>query len=271
MECRCGPELLSSDLQAHRAALKRENPIRANTKWLSMNGSKTPDEFRGFLTISRRVFHTKGKLVGLAEFLPQDYEPFYQGWQDPATQRNFNSMHDGESYEDFLAMFTHPEKPQRFTAAIVRLQDLATVGHINLAPAHLEPDLGIWIYEPFRFKGYGTEAVRLAVDYIFRELNLDYIIAGIYEFNRSSVNLFTKVGFAREPKPDEAEESVFGEGQIVQLGFRLNRQIWAIFSKVEIYSFPPAAWSRPGWLRGLSSAKDTGHPSDAGCAKIDVG
>ena len=184
-----------------------------------MNGSKTRDD-------SRRVFHTKGKLVGLAEFLPQDYEPFYQAWQDPATQRNFNSTHDWESYEDFLAMFTHPDRPpQRFTATIVCLQDQATVGRISLAPAHLEPDLGIWIYEPFRFKGYGTEAVRLAVDYIFRELKLDYIIAGIYEFNRPSVNLFTKVGFAREPELDEAEESVFGEGQIVQLGFRLNRRI----------------------------------------------
>ena len=171
-----------------------------------------------------RNFYIKGRDVGLTEFLMVDYKPFYQTWKDISTQRNFNTMHYWESYEDFLALFTNPDRPpQRFNATIVRLKDQVPVGRISLAPAHLEPDLGIWIYKPFRFKGYGTEAVQLSVDFIFREFDLEYIVAGIYEHNQPSINLFTKAGFFRVPELDEVEDNDFGDGKITQLGFRINK------------------------------------------------
>ena len=65
--------------------------------------------------------------------------------------------------------------------------------------------------------------MQLSVDLIFRELALDYIVAGIYGHNRASIKLFTKVGFFRAPELDEVEESVFGEGKITQLGFRIGK------------------------------------------------
>lgn len=171
-----------------------------------------------------RIFYIKGRAVGLTEFLMEDYKPFYQTWKDISTQRNFNTTHYWESYEDFLTLFTNPDRPpQRFNATIVQLKDQVPVGRISLAPVHLEPDLGIWIYKPFRFKGYGTEAVQLSVDFIFGEFDLDYIVAGIYEHNQPSINLFTKVGFLRAPELDEIEDNVFGDGKITQLGFRINK------------------------------------------------
>ena len=171
-----------------------------------------------------RIFYTKGRVVGLTEFLMEDYRPFYQTWKDLSTQKNFNTMHYWESYEDFLALFTNPDRPpQRFNATIVRLKDRVPVGRISLAPAHLEPDLGIWIYKPFRFKGYGTETVQLSVDFIFGEFELEYIVAGISEHNQPSINLFTKVGFFRASELDGIEDTVFGDGKITQLGFRINK------------------------------------------------
>ena len=173
---------------------------------------------------SKRSFYRRGKVVGLTEFLHTDCRPFYETWKDAVTQRNFNSKHEDESYEDFLAFFTAPDRPpQRFNATIVSLLDQKPIGRSSLAPAHLEPDLGIWIYAPYRFKGYGTEAVRLSVDYIFCKFDLDYIVAAIYEHNQASINLFTKVGFVRAPQLDEVEESVFGDGEITQLGFRIDK------------------------------------------------
>ena len=173
---------------------------------------------------ARRIFYIKGGVVGLAEFLLEDYRLFYETWKNPSTRRNFNFSHDWESFEEFLTMFTNPERaPQRFNATIVRLQDQVPVGRCSLAPAHLEPDLAVWIYESFRFKGYGTEAVQLSVDFSFAELDIDYIVAGIFEHNRASINLFTKIGFFRAPELDKVEESVFGDGNITHLGFRINR------------------------------------------------
>ena len=178
---------------------------------------------------SDRIFYTKGRTVGLTKFLMEDYRPFYQTWKDISTQRNFNTTHSWESYEDFLTLFTNPDRPpQRFNATIVRLKDQIPVGRITLAPVHLEPDLGIWIYKPFRFKGYGTEAVQLSVDFIFREFDLEYIVAGIYEHNQPSINLFTKVGFFRVPELDEIEDNDFGGGKITQLGFQINKPKLAV-------------------------------------------
>ena len=183
-----------------------------------------------------RNFYIKGRAVGLTEFLMEDYRLFYQTWKDISTQKNFNTTHYWESYEDFLALFTNPGRPpQRFNATIVRLKDQVPVGRISLAPAHLEPDLGIWIYKPFRFKGYGTEAVQISVDFIFGEFDLEYIVAGIYEHNQPSINLFTKVGFLRAPKLDEVEDNVFGEGKITQLGFQINKPKPAVKTREQTF------------------------------------
>ena len=173
---------------------------------------------------SSRLFFIKGTTVALAEFLIEDYKLFYQTWKDPATRRNFNSTRGYDSFKDFLALFTHPDRPpQRLNAAVVRLEDHASVGRISLAPACQEPDLGIWIYRRYRFMGYGTEAVQLSVRHIFGTFDLEQIIVGIYEHNQASINLFTHAGFLRAPELDEVEENAFGYGRITQLGFRINR------------------------------------------------
>lgn len=44
-------------------------------------------------------------------------------------------------------------------------------------------------------KGYGTEAIKLATQYAFNELDLHKLIAGIYSNNRGSYNAFMKAGY----------------------------------------------------------------------------
>ena len=65
--------------------------------------------------------------------------------------------------------------------------------------------------------------MQLSVDFIFGEFDLEYIVAGIYEHNQPSINLFIKVGFLRAPELDEIEDNDFGDGKITQLGFRINK------------------------------------------------
>ena len=170
-----------------------------------------------------RQTYIRGSTVSLAEFLDEDYLLYYETWLDPETRRNFNSKSSWESAEECLRFFTNPDRPpQRLNASI--LTNDKVVGRISLAPAHQEPDLGIWIYAGSRGKGYGTEAVSLATRYIFNTTDLTYIVAGIYGFNLASKRIFEKAGFQRAPELDEAEESVFGEGDIVQLGYRLSKR-----------------------------------------------
>jgi len=44
-------------------------------------------------------------------------------------------------------------------------------------------------------KGYGTEAIKLATEYAFNELDLHKLIAGIYSNNTGSYNAFMKAGY----------------------------------------------------------------------------
>lgn len=169
-----------------------------------------------------RQTYIQGSTVSLDEFLDEDYLLYYETWLDPETRRNFNSQGNWTSAEECLRFFTNPDRPpQRMNAAI--LASDVVIGRISLAPANQEPDLGIWIYAGSRGKGYGTQAVSLATQYIFDTTDLTYIVAGIFGFNSASKRIFEKAGFQRALELDETEKSVFGEGDIIQIGYRLSR------------------------------------------------
>ena len=76
------------------------------------------------------------------------------------------------------------------------------IGNIKLGPmnwiARTAP-LGIMIGDrQFWGKGYGTEAIRLILDYAFNTLNLHKVIAGVVAVNQASKRAFEKAGFTIE-------------------------------------------------------------------------
>jgi len=58
--------------------------------------------------------------------------------------------------------------------------------------------LGYWIGMPFARQGYMTSAVRLTVQFAFRQLGLHRIEASCLPGNRASIGLLQKCGFERE-------------------------------------------------------------------------
>lgn len=169
-----------------------------------------------------RKIYIEGSRVSLAEFLDDDYLPFYQTWLDPVTRKNFNTMGSFQSAEECLEFFTNPARPPQRMNAAIRCGG-QTIGRISLSPAGQEPDIGIWVFSRHRGQGFGSEAVSLAVKYLFDTTNLQYLIAGIFSFNTPSRKIFEKLGFKRAPELDEAQESIFGEGEVIELGYRLDR------------------------------------------------
>lgn len=60
-------------------------------------------------------------------------------------------------------------------------------------------NIRIGLYDSTYFgKGYGTAAMRLAVDYGFKQMNLHRISLGVYDFNPRAIRVYEKVGFVRE-------------------------------------------------------------------------
>jgi RimJ/RimL family protein N-acetyltransferase len=73
-------------------------------------------------------------------------------------------------------------------------------------------------------KGYGTEAMRLLVDFIFNEMNLHKVCLYVYEFNERAIKSYLKCGFVLE---GTLRDQVFKAGRYWnQLSMGILRDEW---------------------------------------------
>lgn len=90
------------------------------------------------------------------------------------------------------------------------------IGHISLHDIdHLNRNafLGIFIGEAqHRGKGYGAEAIRLALGYGFGTLNLHNIMLSVHADNRAGIACYRKVGFREAGR---RREWIFKDGRYV--------------------------------------------------------
>lgn len=106
-----------------------------------------------------------------------------------------------QSYEDFHARYTDDLlRPQllRRTFAVDTLDGvhIGNVIYYNIDLARRETELGVTIGDTaFWGGGYGTEAVRLLVDYIFTETALTRIYLHTLDWNLRAQRSFASVGF----------------------------------------------------------------------------
>lgn len=73
-----------------------------------------------------------------------------------------------------------------------------TIGSLDLFdfdPHHLRAGIGILIDEPYRNRGFATEALELLISYCFNTLNLHQLYCNIEPSNPESIHLFAKAGF----------------------------------------------------------------------------
>ena len=100
--------------------------------------------------------------------------------------------------------------------AMILLDGDILIGQISLHNIdHLNRNafLGIVIGEKeHRNKGYGTEAVRLALDYGFKTLNLNNIMLSVYADNDAGIACYKKVGFQESGR---RREWVFKDGRYI--------------------------------------------------------
>lgn len=82
---------------------------------------------------------------------------------------------------------------------IVEKEHFKKIGLIDLFdfdPKNERVGMGIVIAEPTeRIKGYGTEAVKLLIEYVFNVLHCHQIFVNIDVTNEASIQLFSKFGF----------------------------------------------------------------------------
>lgn len=86
--------------------------------------------------------------------------------------------------------------------AIIESQSNRHIGNIKLGPInpyHNSAEIGLLIGEKSCWgKGYGTESIRLVVQFAFQKLKLHKLTAGFYALNMGSQKAFRKNGFIIE-------------------------------------------------------------------------
>ena len=100
--------------------------------------------------------------------------------------------------EDERKWFANPKEDSQ-VFFIVRMEDnklIGTMGLHQIDNINRTATLGIFIGEKSgRNKGYGTEAIRLILDYGFNYLNLNNIKLDVMEFNDRAIACYKKCGF----------------------------------------------------------------------------
>ena len=84
--------------------------------------------------------------------------------------------------------------------AIIREEDEAFMGQVslfNFGPANSFCTLGIFIGKEYRGRGYGKEAMDLAVEYAFDTLRVKAVHLEVYSFNEEAIAFYERCGFSK--------------------------------------------------------------------------
>ncbi len=145
-----------------------------------------------------------GRLVRLTAPRPEDKDLMAKWSQDAEYLRLLNYDPARPRPAEFFVPDKEEEKKREdreFEFRIRTLADDKLIGFVELDVAwnHQTAWVGIGIGDAdYRSKGYGSDALRVAVSYAFRELGLYRVSLGVFAYNQRAIRAYEKVGFVHE-------------------------------------------------------------------------
>lgn len=160
----------------------------------------------------------KGKRIMLRAFRSEDAAPLW----DSMDNKEFNKLTGShgeftrEMIDDYVARQIAADDDSRASFIITLPDDSKALGEVVINEIdHDNHSANIRIamfHEGAVGKGYGTEAMKLMVNYGFTQLDLHRISLGVYVFNPRAIRAYEKVGFKRE---GVLRDDLFWDGQYV--------------------------------------------------------
>jgi RimJ/RimL family protein N-acetyltransferase len=175
-----------------------------------------------------------GTSVTLGPILPADFPSLFR-WADDLDAARFNETYRPavvKSQEEFW--YNTANDVSKVFFAIRKLGPSPIIGFVqirNIDPVHRSALVGLRIGdEANRGQGYGSDALRLTVNYCWNHLNLSRIEMAVFESNQRAIKLYSTFGFAVEGVQRQA---LFIDGQwlnVVLMGLlHPSRSIGACF------------------------------------------
>lgn len=129
--------------------------------------------------------------------------PLIRKWADDPEIRALTGEVAPMSQAAAEEWFEHVQADRDRVWFIVALKEndrpIGEAGLLRMFPAWRTTDLSIIIGEKDAWgKGYGSEAIRLLLDYAFGALNFHRVAVGVVGFNERALRFYEKAGFKRE-------------------------------------------------------------------------
>lgn len=145
-----------------------------------------------------------GKTITLRPYRSDDADLLWASIENETINRltGTHGTFTREQVDKYIANQIEADNDERASFIIEAIDDKRAVGEVVINDIDLDNRSGnirIALFDEGDFgKGYGTEAMRLMVDYGFRELNLHRISLGVYAFNPRAIRVYEKIGFVKE-------------------------------------------------------------------------
>nr|WP_307992826.1 GNAT family protein [uncultured Niameybacter sp.] len=146
----------------------------------------------------------KGKLVRLREYRKEDIPVALQYMNDTEVARNLSNRtpfpYTLEDEEKWYAKQSGSNELYSF--AIETLEEGKYIGgcginHLDWKNSHAT--IGIYIGDQeYWSKGYGSDALKILMKFIFNEMNIHKIKLGVFAFNGRAIKCYEKCGFKQD-------------------------------------------------------------------------
>jgi RimJ/RimL family protein N-acetyltransferase len=173
----------------------------------------------------------RGTRIMLREYRRDDL-PWIRQWvNDPDIVCHLSDIflypHPLESTETFLDSMLDGSSDSR-GFVIADITDEAYIGQVNLDAIDWKNRVGrvgivIGSTEYFGL-GYGTEAMRLLIQFAFLEMNLNRLELDVYDFNERAIRCYLSCGFRQEGRLRERQYKNGRYVDVIQMG--LLRSDW---------------------------------------------
>lgn len=142
-----------------------------------------------------------GEKIRLTAMREEDL-PIYRAWNSEAGfGRNYNSSPIREIPEKQAADWFQENSDKDFRFAIRSIDHDSFLGVCAIEDIewpHRVGWLSIALGSDFQGSGCGTEAMRLLMHYAWNELNLHRLQLTVFEYNKSAIGMYEKLGFKKE-------------------------------------------------------------------------
>ncbi len=152
--------------------------------------------------------------VSLRKFKLEDKQGLIELANNPNIAKNlrdgFPHPYTEEDADNFIQSSIESEPTTRFCIE----KNGAYVGNVGLHPDsdiyRKNAEIGYFIGEPFWGQGIASQAIKMMVEYGFKELKLHRIQAGVFDYNVASRKVLENAGFEYE---GTAKEAIFKHGK----------------------------------------------------------